>query len=78
MPFGPSKLPTIALGAWRSHFKNVSTARQVFLDPDQIQLLVNACEPGLRELVAVGAQTGARLGDCAKRMSATSTPMRVP
>ena len=38
-------------------------ARKVILDPLEIQLLVNACGPGLRELVAAGAMTGARLGE---------------
>ena len=51
--------------AWRrlEPFKGVGAARKVILDPLEIQLLLNACGPGLRELVAVGAQTGARLGE---------------
>ena len=51
--------------AWRrvGAFRNVGMARKVILDPRQLQLLVDACEPGLRELVAVGAQTGCRLGE---------------
>jgi integrase len=50
---------------WRKvgMFKNAGTARKVFLAPEQIQRLVNACPPGLRELVVVGAQTGCRLGE---------------
>jgi integrase len=53
--------------AWRrlEPFKGVGVARKVLLDPIQIQLLLDACGPGggLRELVAVGAMTGARLGE---------------
>ena len=51
--------------AWRrvEPFQAVGAARKVILDPIQLQLLVDACAPGLRELVIVGAQTGARLGE---------------
>jgi integrase len=51
--------------AWRrvEPFKNAGAARKVLLDPIQLQMLINACGLGLRELVAVGAQTGARLGE---------------
>jgi integrase len=51
--------------AWRrvGGFKNAGVARKVILDEGELQLLVDACGPGLRELVAVGAQTGARLGE---------------
>jgi integrase len=51
--------------AWRQlkPFEAVGAARKIILDQNQIQALVDACEPGLRELVAVGAQTGARLGE---------------
>jgi integrase len=50
---------------WRrvEPFENVGAARKVILDPIELQLLVDACAPGLRELVAVGAQTGCRLGE---------------
>jgi len=51
--------------AWRrvEPFKGVGVARKVLLTDLELQRLVDACEPGLRELVAVGAETGARLGE---------------
>jgi integrase len=51
--------------AWRSvkSFRAVAQARQVVLSTEEIQRLVNACPDGLRELVAAGAYTGARLGE---------------
>jgi integrase len=51
--------------AWRrvSAFRNVGMARKVIFDPIELQALIDACEFGLRELVAVAAQTGARLGE---------------
>ena len=66
--------------AWRrlEPFKGVDVARKVMLDPLEIQLLVNACGPGLRELVAAGALTGARLGELtgARVREFDSTPAR--
>jgi integrase len=51
--------------AWRrlEPFKGAGAARKIILDPLQIQRLLDACSPGLHELVAVAAQTGARLGE---------------
>ncbi len=51
--------------AWRrvSAFKGVGEARKVILGPDDLQRLLDACPDGLRELVAAGAMTGARLGE---------------
>ena len=51
--------------AWRAvkAFKAVGEARQALLTNDEIQRLVDACPPGLRDLVAAGAYTGARLGE---------------
>jgi integrase len=51
--------------AWRrlKKFKGVGEARQVILGEDELQRLVDACGPDLRELVAVGAMTGCRLGE---------------
>ena len=48
--------------AWRAMkaFKAVGEARQALLTNDEIQRLVDACPPGLRDLVAAGAYTGAR------------------
>ena len=50
---------------WRrvSTFKGVGEARKVILSPDELQRLLDACPKGLRELVAAGALTGARLGE---------------
>jgi integrase len=51
--------------AWRrvQAFKGVGEARKVILSDAELQRLVDACEPGLRELVLVGAWTGSRLGE---------------
>jgi integrase len=51
--------------AWRRvrAFRGVSEARKVVLTDDELQRLVDACPPGLRELVAAGSLTGARLGE---------------
>jgi integrase len=51
--------------AWRrvKPFHDVGEARKVILSESEIQRLIDACEPGLRELVALGAMTGARLGE---------------
>jgi integrase len=51
--------------AWRrvETFANVGQARKVALNESETQRLVDACPPGLRHLVAVGALTGARLGE---------------
>jgi integrase len=51
--------------AWRrvKAFRGVGEARKVFLTEDQLQRLVDACGPGLRELVLIGAWTGCRLGE---------------
>jgi integrase len=51
--------------AWRrvKAFKGVGEARKVILSGEELQRLLDACEPGLRELVAMGAWTGARLGE---------------
>lgn len=51
--------------AWRAvrAFKAVGEARQIVLTLDEIQRLVDSCGPGLQELVAAGAYTGARLGE---------------
>ena len=44
-------------------FKGVGEARKVILTDAELQRLIDACEPGLRELVLIGAWTGARLGE---------------
>ena len=46
--------------AWRrvKAFKGVGEARKVILSDAELQRLVDACEPGLRELVLIGAWTG--------------------
>lgn len=51
--------------AWRrvKAFKGVGEARKVILTDAELQGLVDACEPGLRDLVAIGAWIGARLGE---------------
>jgi integrase len=51
--------------AWRrvQAFKGVGQARQVILSDAELQRLVDACEPGLRELVLTGAWAGTRLGE---------------
>ena len=51
--------------AWRrvEPFRGVGQSRKVILDDAQIQRLIDCCDPGLRELVALGAWTGARLGE---------------
>jgi integrase len=51
--------------AWRAvkAYKAVGEARATVLTVDEIQQLVDCCPPGLRELVAAGAYTGARLGE---------------
>jgi integrase len=55
--------------AWRlvRPFRDVGAARKVLLGETALQLLVDACGPGLRELVLVGAWTGARLGELTSR-----------
>jgi integrase len=55
--------------AWRRvrAFKGVGQARKVILNDAEIQRLVDACGPGLRELVLIGAWTGARLGELTSR-----------
>jgi len=54
---------------WRrvKAFRGVGEARKVLLSDDDLQLLVDACPPGLRELVMIGALTGARLGELTAR-----------
>ena len=51
--------------AWRrvGAFAGVGEARKVILGDPELQALILACPPGLRELVAAGAWTGARLGE---------------
>jgi integrase len=51
--------------AWRrlKGFRGAGEARKVILDESELQRLVDACGPGLRELVLSGALTGARLGE---------------
>ena len=51
--------------AWRKvkKFRDVGQARKVILSEAEIQRLIDACPAGLRELVAAGALTGARLGE---------------
>jgi integrase len=51
--------------AWRrvGAFKGVGEARKVILGPAELQRLIDACPDRLRELVAAGAWTGARLGE---------------
>jgi len=51
--------------AWRrvKGFRDAGEARKVILTPAELQKLIDACEPRLRELVLVGAWTGARSGE---------------
>ena len=51
--------------AWRrvKGFRGVGEARKIFLSEAELQRLIDACGPGLRELVAIGVLTGARLGE---------------
>ena len=51
--------------AWRrvKAFKGVGVARKVIMTDAELQRLTDACGPGLRELVLIGAWTGARLGE---------------
>ena len=51
--------------AWRrvKGFKGVGEARKIILTDAELQRLIDACEPGLRELVLLGAWTGARSGE---------------
>ena len=51
--------------AWRrvGAFKGVGESRKVILAVKELQRLIDACPHGLRELVAAGAWTGARLGE---------------
>ena len=51
--------------AWRrvKAFRGVGVARKVILTEAELQRLLDACRPGLRELVLIGALTGARLGE---------------
>ena len=53
--------------AWRrvEPFRGVGQSRKIILDDAQLQRLIDSCDPGLRELVALGAWTGARLGELA-------------
>ena len=50
---------------WRrvGAFKGVGESRKVILAVKELQRLIDACPDGLRELVAAGAWTGARLGE---------------
>jgi integrase len=51
--------------AWRrlKGFRGAGEARKVILNQSELQRLVDDCGPGLRELVLIGALTGARLGE---------------
>jgi integrase len=51
--------------AWRrvGAFAGVGDARKVILGDAELQRLIQACPPGLRELATAGAWTGARLGE---------------
>ena len=51
--------------AWRRvrAFKGAGEARRIILSETELQRLIDACGPGLRELVVIGALTGARLGE---------------
>jgi integrase len=53
--------------AWRTvkPFQGVGAARKIILSDAELQRLVDACGPGLRELVLLGAWTGARSGELA-------------
>jgi integrase len=55
--------------AWKrvKAFHGVGEARKVILTDTETQRLVDACGPGLRELVVIGAWTGARLGELKDR-----------
>lgn len=44
-------------------FRNVSQARPAMLSMDEVRRLINAAEPGFRELVQGALYTGARYGD---------------
>jgi integrase len=44
-------------------FKGVGEARKIILSENELQRLIDASGPGLRELIVIGAFTGARLGE---------------
>lgn len=54
--------------AWRRvrPFAETAAARTRYLDADEVTRLVNAAEPGLRELVQGALHTGARYGELAR------------
>ena len=51
--------------AWRKvkRFPGVGGSRKIILTDAEVQRLIDHCGPGLRELVALGAWTGARWGE---------------
>jgi integrase len=55
--------------AWRrvKQFRGVGESRKIILGEVELQLLVDAAGPGLRELILVGAWTGCRLGELTSR-----------
>ncbi len=54
-------------GAWTKvkPFKGVDTARARYLEPEEIQRLLNSCPADFRELVAAALHTGARYSELA-------------
>lgn len=54
-------------GAWSivKPFRGVDAARARYLEPDEVERLLNVCPPAFRELVTAALHTGARYGELA-------------
>lgn len=54
-------------GAWAivKPFRGVDAARARYLEPEEVERLLNVCPPALRELVTAALHTGARYGELA-------------
>jgi len=54
-------------GAWSivKPFRGVDTARARYLEPEEVERLLNVCPPAFRELVTAALHTGARYGELA-------------
>lgn len=64
--------------AWRrvQAFQKVGKAREVFLDPEQWNALLDACPPDLRTIVRSSLATGGRFGELARRRVSDFDPVR--
>ncbi len=61
---------------WRrvQAFRDVDAARTLFLEPEQVQALLNAAEGGFRNLLQAAVLTGARYGELASAVVADFDP----